>query len=255
MDLSVLLLAATFGSAFFGFQLLKEFHARPPVVDPVPGTETWTVEEIEALRHGAEEIGVGLRRQVGIVATAGAGADGPLTTPDGGVECVWWRWERIRYYVKWVDGKEIEGTERIGHNWSRSAFTLSDETGTVVVRPADADVIGAEEVYSRPEEVEPDGSALGALLGRETTTDVVYRERALRAGATVFVHGEAHDLDEQFVTIAKPLDDKPFIISTEEERLLRGVAGKQRSAAEAKRMWGYGLLALAPVLFVLFYLV
>lgn len=255
MDLSVLLLMATIGSAVGGFQLLKQFYERPPVVDPVPGTETWTVEEIEALRQGSEEIGVGLRRQVGIVATAGPGQDGPLTTPDGGVECVWWRWERIRYYVKWVDGERIEGTERVGHNWSRAAFTLSDETGTLVVRPADADVVGAGEVYSRREEVEPDESALGAMLGGETTTGLVYRERALRAGSTVFVHGEARDPDEHFVTIAKPLDGGPFIISTEEERLLRGAAGKQRSAAETKRMWGYGLLAVAPVLFVLFYLV
>lgn len=255
MDLSVLLLMAAIGSAAGGYQLLKEFHARPPVVDPVPGTETWTVEEIEALRQGGEEIGVGLRRQVGIVATAGPGADGPLTTPDGGVECVWWRWERTRYFVKVVDGKRIEGSERIGHNWSRSAFTLTDETGKLVVRPADADVVGAEVVHSRREEVEPDESALGAMLGRETTTSVVYRERALLAGATVFVHGEAHDLDEHFVTIAKPVNDGPFIISTEEERLLRGAAGAQRSAAETKRMVGYGLLALAPVLFVLMYLV
>lgn len=255
MDLTALLLLAAGGSAIGGYRLLKEFHERPPVVDPVPGTETWTVEEIEALRQGGEEIGVGLRRQVGIVATAAPGPDGPLMSPEGGVPCVWWRWERIRYYVTTVDGKRVEGSERVGLNWSRASFTLSDETGTLIVRPADADVVGAKKVYTRPEEFEPDGPVLGGVLGGETTTGLVYVERALPVGATVFVHGEAHDLDEHLVTIAKPLGDGPFIISTREERSLRGAARKQRLSAEAKRTWGYLLLVLAAVFFAGIYLV
>ena len=251
MDLRALLLLAAGGAAISGYRLLKEFHERPSVVGPVPGTETWTVEEIEALRQGGEEIGVGLRRQVGIVATAGPGPDGPLISPEGGVPCVWWRWERIRYYVESVDGKRVEGSERVGLNWSRSSFTLTDETGTLVVRPADADVIGAKKAYTRPEEFEPDGS----IFGGQTTTELVYVERALPIGATVFVHGEAHDLDERFITIAKPLNDGPFIISTKEEWRLRGAAEKQRLSAAAKRTWGYVLIFLAVVFFAGIYLV
>jgi hypothetical protein len=97
----------------------------------VAGTETWTVEEIEALRHGSEEVGIGLRRQVSIVATVGPGPDGVLTTPEGRTACVWWRSERIRYFVGNVDGERVDQTERVGHNWSRSTFTLSDATGTL----------------------------------------------------------------------------------------------------------------------------
>jgi hypothetical protein len=36
-------------SAASGVWVLERLHGEPPVVDPVPGTETWTVEEIEAL--------------------------------------------------------------------------------------------------------------------------------------------------------------------------------------------------------------
>jgi Cdc6-like AAA superfamily ATPase len=67
---------------------------------------------------------------------------------EGGIKCVWWRTERIRYYV-------------------------------LVVRPADADVIGAPKVYSRPEDIEPEGM-LSTLLGRESTTDLVYVEHPCR---------------------------------------------------------------------------
>ena len=255
MDLATFLLMAAVASAVGGYQLLKRFYERPPVVGPVAGTETWTVEEIEALRQGSEAVGTGLRRQVGIVATAGPGPDGLLTSPEGGVECVWWRMERIRYYTEWVDGKQHDRSERIGHNWSRSAFTLSDETGTLIVRPADADIVGAPKVYSRPEEFEPDGSALAPFVGGESTTDIVYVEHALPAGTTIFVHGEAHDLDENFVTIAKPLDDGPFILSTRPEHELRGEAGKQIRKANAMVWQGYGLLTLAVALFILIYVV
>jgi hypothetical protein len=59
-------------SAAAGVRLLLPFYKRAPVVGPVAGTETWTVEEIEALRQGAEVVGIRFRRQVGIVAVAGA---------------------------------------------------------------------------------------------------------------------------------------------------------------------------------------
>ena len=214
------------------------------------GTETWTVEEIEALRQGSEEVGTGLRRQVSIVATVGPGPDGVLTTPEGRITCVWWRTERIRYYVERVDGRQVDQTERVSHNWSRSTFTLSDDTGTLVVRPADADVIGAPQVYSRPEEIEPEG-VLSTLLGRESTTDLVYVEHALPVGSTIYVHGEAHNLDEHFVTIGKPLDDGPFILSTKPEHLLRADAENRWTTAEMTRWKAYGLFALAALTLIL----
>lgn len=251
--MSGLLLMVAIVSAAGGVHFLRQFYERPAVADPVAGTETWTVEEIEALREGSAEVGTRLRRQVGIVAVVSPGPDGALTTPEGGVECVWWRMERTRHYVQWADGRRYEESERIGQNWSRSAFTLSDETGTLLVRPADAEVIGAPEVFSRSEEFEPDGSALDPLLGRQATTDVVYTEHALKVGETIFVHGEARDWDKEFVTISKPVDGGPFILSTRQERIVRGDAEQQRTIDEMTRWKGYGLLALAALLFVLFY--
>jgi hypothetical protein len=246
------MLLATFGSTVVGIQMLQRFYEQEPVVNPLAGTETWTVEEIEALREGSEEIGVGFRRQVGIVAAVGPGPDGVLTTPEGKVECVWWRMERIRYYLERNDGNRNERTERVGHNWSRSAFTLTDETGTLVVRPADAEIIDAPKVYSRPEEFEPDSSALGAVLGYgTTTTDLVYVEHALPVGSTIFVHGEAHDLDERFVTIGKPLDGGPLILSAQPEHLIRREAEKKLTAAEMTRWKGYGLLTFAALMLIL----
>lgn len=254
--LSGALLFGAVASAAGGIRILQRFYDQPPVVDPVAGTETWTVEEIEALRQGSEEIGVRLRRQVGIVATVGPGPDGVLTTPEGGVECVWWRMERIRHYTELDDGKQYHRTERVGHNWSRSTFTLTDETGTLIVRPADADVIGAPEVYSHPEEFEPDGSALATLMGRgTTTTDLVYVEHALPVGSTIFVHGEAHSFDERFVTIVKPLDGGPLILSTQPEHLIRSEAKEKLMTAELTRWKGYGLFVLAALMFFLIFVI
>jgi hypothetical protein len=250
------MLVAAVASAAGGIRVLQRFHDQPRVVDPVAGTETWTVEEIEALRQGSEEIGVGLRRQVGIVAAVGPGPDGVLTTPEGGVECVWWQVERIRHYTEWVNGEPHDRTERIGHNWSRSTFTLTDETGTLVVRPGDADVLSAPEVYSRQEEFEQDGSVLGPLVGHGSrTTAVVYVEHALPVGATIYVHGEAHDLNERFVTIGKPLDGGPFILSTQPEHLIRSAARNVLVAAERTRVKGYGLLVLAALVLLLFFVI
>ncbi len=243
-------------SAAGGIQILQRFYDQPPAIGPVAGTETWTVEEIEALRQGGEEIGVGLRRQVGIVATVGPGPDGVLTTPEGGVECVWWQMERIRYYTEWVNGERHDRAERIGHNFSRSTFTLTDQTGTLIVRPADAAVLCAPEVYTRPEEFDPDGSFLGPLLGNGSrTTEVVYVEHALPVGSTIFVHGEAHDLNERFVTIGKPLDGGPFILSTQPEHLIRSAARNELMAAEWTRVKGYGLLVLATLILFLFVII
>lgn len=153
--------------------VLERLQDEPPVVDPVPGTETWTVEEIEALREGSSEIGIGLRRQVGIVAAVGPGRDGLLTAPDSGVECVWWRIEKIRYYKELIDGERYDRTERVGHDWSRSVFTLTDETGTLLVRAADVEVIGAPKVHSRRERFGPDDPAPGQ---ESVTTGLVYTE-------------------------------------------------------------------------------
>jgi hypothetical protein len=235
-------------SAASGVWVLDRLKEEPPVVDPLPGIETWTVEEIEALRQGSEEIGIGLRRQVGIVAVVGPGRDGLLTAPDSGVECVWWRREKVRHYTEWIDDVQHEKTERVGLDWSRSAFTLTDETGTLLVRAADVEVIGAPKVYSRQEDVEPHGPAPGH---ESVTTGLVYTEHALPAGTTIFVHGEAHDADEHFVTIGKPLDGGPFILSTQPEYLLRNRAMKKLIAADKTRLKGYVLLMLAPLLLVL----
>jgi hypothetical protein len=246
-----MLLGAVLSAASGGW-VLERLSGEAPVVDPVPGTETWTVEEIEALRQGSAEIGIGLRRQVGIVAVAGPGRDGLLTAPDSGVECVWWRSEKIRHYTEWIEGERQDRTERVGHDWSRSAFTLTDETGTLLVRAADVEVIGASKVHSRRERFEPDKPAPGQ---ESVTTGLVYTEYVLPAGTTIFVHGEAHDADEQFVTIGKPLDGGPFILSRQPEYLLRSKARKKLIAADKTRLKGYLLLILAPLLLVLAFMI
>lgn len=243
-------------SAASGVRVLERLRGEPSVVDPVPGTETWTVEEIEALRQGSEEIGIGLRRQVGIVAAVGPGPDGVLTAPDSGVECVWWRSETIRHYAEWIDGERFDRTQRVGHDWSRGTFALTDETGTLLVRAADVEVIGAARVHSRREDLVPRDSALNEPVGNETvTTGMVYTEYALPAGTTIFVHGEAHDADEHLVTIGKPLDGGPFILSRQPEHLLRSKARKKLIATDKTRLKGYGLLVLAPLLLVLAFVI
>jgi E3 ubiquitin ligase len=249
-----LLLMAT-ACAASGVRVLEQLRAEPPVVDPVAGTETWTVEEIEALREGSAEIGIGFRRQVGIVAAAGPGPDGVLTAPESGVECVWWRSEKIRRYTEWIDGERHDQTVRVGLDWSRSTFTLTDDTGTLLVRAADNHVDGAPLVHSQRKEYAPDDSALRGMHDGSVSSEIIHVEHALLAGTELFVHGEAHDADEHLVTIGKPLDGGPFILSRQPEHVLRSKAKKKLLATEKERWQGYGLLALAAVFLLLIFVV
>ncbi|TDP96345.1 GIDE domain-containing protein [Labedaea rhizosphaerae] len=254
-----LLLLAAIVSAVVGAWSLKQYYAGPPLaVGPVAGTETWTVEEVDALRLGSVEVsGPGeFRRLVSVVATARPGPGGPLRTREDGVECVWWRSETTRHHVELVDGERVARSERVGHNWSREPFTLADPTGTITVWPDGAEVTGAKAVHRVDEQVTPEAaeSVWSKLTDKDTTTAVVTVEYAVRAGERVFVHGEAHDrLDG--LTIAKSPSGAPFHISTKPEHVLRERAEKADRAVASLRLRGYGLIGLAVVFMILFYVV
>jgi hypothetical protein len=253
VTIGTLLLFAAFGCAIFGWTKLRESQDAAPSAEPVAGTETWSVEEVEALRQGSVEVsGDGrLRRRVGVVGTAGAGPGGPLTTSRGQVECVWWRMEAVEHYYTVVDGDRVPGRRVVSQNWSRDPFVLADETGTLTVHPDGAEVSGAVEVFSKTERVDDEpGSLLDRLVEREVTTAIVTTERALRVGERVFVHSEAHDLRAGTVEIGKPLDGGPFLISTKPEWTVRETARRGNDAVQATRLQAYGLLALGAALLV-----
>lgn len=69
------------------------------------------------------------------------------------------------------------------------------------------------------------------------------------------MHGEVHDADEHFVTIGKPFDGGPFILSRQPEYMLRSGARKKLIAADKFRLKGYVLLVLAPLLLVLAFMI
>lgn len=254
-----LLLLAAIVCAVVGSLALKRYYATPPPgAGPVAGTETWTVEEVDALRQGSVEInGPGeFRRLVSVVATARPGPGGPLETRDGGIECVWWRTETTRHYVELVDGERVARSEQVGHNWSREPFTLADATGTITVWPDGAEVTGAKAVHRATEKFTPQAaeSVWSELADKDTTTAVVTVEYALREGDRVLVHGEAHDrLDG--LAIGRSARDAPFLISTKPEHVLRTRAEKATRAVESLRLRGYGLIGLAVAFMVLFYVV
>lgn len=254
-----LLLLAAIACAVAGYWSLKDYYATPPPsAGPVAGTETWTVEEVDALRQGSVEIsGPGtFRRLVSVVATAKPGPGGLLKTREGGVECVWWRTETIRHFVEIVEGDRIARSERVGQNCSREPFTIADRTGTITVWPDGAEISGAKTVHRVDEKFTPEAaeSAWSRLMERDTTTSVITVVYALRAGTRLLVHGEAHDKVEG-LTISKSARGAPFLISTKQERVLRERAEKATRAVAWMRMRGYGLIALAVVCMVLFYVV
>ncbi|WP_156756970.1 GIDE domain-containing protein [Actinokineospora pegani] len=251
MTIETLLLLVAVGCGIFGWTKLRESHGSDPSAEPVAGTETWTVEEVEALRQGSVEVaGEGrFRRRVGVAGAVEAGADGPLTTSRGRVECVWWRVETVERYYTVVNGERVPGSRVVGQNWSRAPFTLVDGTGVLTVRPDGAEVSGAEEVFSDTERVddEPE-SLLDRLVDREVTTALVTTEHALRAGERVFVHSEAHDLRAGTVEIGRPLDGGPFLISTKPEWAVRETARSRNKAVQAQQWQGYALMGAGAAL-------
>jgi E3 ubiquitin ligase len=253
-----LLLLAAVISAVLGSMALKRYYAMPPTKGPVAGTETWTVEEVDALRQGSVEIsGPGkFRRQVSVVATARPGPDGPLTTREGKVECVFWYTETTRHYNERVDGNTVARTELAGRSWSRKPFVLEDATGKLTVWPDRAEVIGAKVVHREVERVTPEGpeSMWSELTDRDATTAMVTAEYVVRAGTRVLVHGEARDLSDGELLIADSESGAPFIISTKQERALRERAAATERATGSLWLRGYGLIALAVACMVGFYM-
>lgn len=253
-----LLLLAAVISAVLGSMALKRYYAAPPSKGPIAGTETWTVEEVDALRQGSVEIsGPGkFRRQVSVVATVRPGPDGPLTTREGKVECVLWYTETTRHYNERIDRNTVARSEQAGRNWSRKPFILEDATGKITVWPDRAEVVGVKAVHREVERCTPEGpeSMLSELTDRDTTTAMATVEYALRAGTRVLVHGEARDLADGELLIANSGNGAPFIISTKKERALRERAAATERTTGLLWLRGYGLIALAVACMVGFYM-
>lgn len=211
----------------------------------VTATETLSCGDLASLSQGvAGEVGSGsFRQRCEVVGSAEPGEAGLLRAPDSGAEVVWFRTVVTHRYWEMEERREgertrrvrVEKTEQVSDLQSDTPFVVRDDSGTVLVSPAGADIDEPERVVDRFEQHAASDTSvadavLGAVLrvGSETgTIGFQHEEWAIRPGTRLYVHGEASDVTGS-VSFAKPGDGHDFIVSTRSEADV--VADTQRNA-------------------------
>jgi hypothetical protein len=231
----------------------------------VTATETLGCGELSTLSTSvAGEVGGGsFRQRCEVVGKAEPGEPGVLKSPESGADAVWHRSVVTHKYWEMEDRREndrtrrvrVEKEETVSDIRSDTPFLVRDDSGTVIVSPAGADVDEPERVVDRFERREGDvaesvtDAVLGAFLrvGNETgTIGFKHEEWIIRPGARLYVHGEATDATGQ-ISFAKPGDDGDFIISSRTEADIVGDAERNAKiaaiGAAVAALAGLGLIA------------
>ncbi|MFN8557267.1 MAG: GIDE domain-containing protein [Dehalococcoidia bacterium] len=195
------------------------------------------------------------------VAVHGIGAPlTPLESPFRRLPCLYFESSVIREYevtetTRDSQGRETRRTDRrsetVSADTRRVRFSLSDEGGALEVDPEGAEII-AEQVMNEfragDQRIDGPWSTLGAVaqvalgaLGGSRTIGYRYVEKAVPAGARIFVLAEAHD-NQGVLCLGRPtVEGRRFIVSVKSrERLL----GDLQSAA---RWIGVGAATAAGV--------
>ncbi len=192
---------------------------------------------------------------IGQVELAGAARRAqPLRSYLAESECVWYRYRVEEEWERWetetyTDSKGNKQTRQVRKSgWSEVAsggeeppFEVVDETGSVQVRPAGAEV-NAERVFSR---TVGRGDVLYYAKGpaggiSDSTGRRRFSESAIPQGAPVFVAGRARERDDVVAPeIAEDAEQEFFLIGTRGERSL---TSKYRW-----QFWGCGVLQLLPL--------
>jgi hypothetical protein len=224
------------------------------------GTEQTSCGDLEALAASVrEETGggsFGQRSEVSGAARPGEG--GPLMSPLGEQECVWYRARVTRRYRTEQPADsgrtgERETSEVVSDERSETPLTIDDGTGTVLVDPRGAQVDQPEVSFDRYEPHSGDGdettvSAFGlSYTSRrgEATVGFERHEEIIRPGRQLYVLGEAREVAGR-VQLGKPASGGRFVISTRTEDALRADAGKLASVAATVA----GVAAVAGVVLV-----
>jgi hypothetical protein len=175
-----------------------------------------------------------------------AQCDSPLTAEHSKTPCVWYEVTTTREYEEKVQQKGSgsatrRGSETVVSRQDATRFSLSDETGTILVDPEGAKIVPKVSF----DEFKPEYGLFGGG-GRKTVGDR-YKEKIVPVGQPLYVLGEASDLDG-VLAVRKPTTDGRFIVSVKsEEELVRGYAGW------AKFFHIAGIAALILGLILIFY--
>lgn len=194
-------------------------------------TETVSVSELRALQQAAAAAaGPGhFRYACEVAGTAQPHKNGLLKSQLEKVECVWHRHKITRKYEE--VRRDSKGNRRrttkhetVSQHRSGTAFFVDDGSGKVVIRPAGADVVGAAKPLDQFRQHEGGRSEVKigpiTLKGRDGgTIGFKHEEWVLRAGRSLFVHGEASDANG-YLEIGEPAEGGEFIVSGKGEKEL-----------------------------------
>jgi E3 ubiquitin ligase len=221
------------------------------------GTERTSCGDLAALAAAVrDEAGGGsFAQRAEVSGAARPGDGGPLTSPLGAQECVWFRARVTRRYrteQRDESGRidERETSEVVSDERSETPMAIDDGTGTVLVDPRGAQVDQPEVSLDRYEPHSGDGdettvSAFGlSYTSRrgEATVGFQRHEEIIRPGRQLYVLGEAREVAGR-VQLGKPGSGDRFVISTRSEEALSADARKIAAVATAVA----GVAALAGV--------
>jgi hypothetical protein len=204
--------------------------------------ETLTCAQLREQADIMKELGGGggtFRRVCEVVGAAQPGRDGPDTAPMSEVAAVWHRHQVTRRYERYVNRsngqRRLERGEEVVSRFSSAApFSVTDDTGSIVVTPDGASVDRPERVHS---DFRRGGSsagltALGITINLGSVDGTIgfrTEEWAIRPGTSLYVLGEVTDHGGE-LRIGKP-DKGRFIISTRSEAELTARARRTQRAA------------------------
>ncbi len=206
----------------------------------------------QVAEHG--DLAPGMR--VSVSGRATAGPAGPLTAPASNRQCVWYRLvisERVRETRRDSDGKRTtRETERvISEERSPDAIVLVDDTGSVLVEPADAKIDRATETIDRLDDPPAAGTpsiSIGKFTVNLGSGDGVVgirrREEIIAVDEELYVLGGAFARGGEGV-IRKPREGM-FVLSTRS-------ASELAAGARTGARWFTGsaaVLAVAGVVLV-----
>jgi hypothetical protein len=208
--------------------------------------ETSTAQKV---RENCEKFGkdLGSGNYVATVELKGVvECDSPLTAEHSKTPCVWYHATTTREYEERVHNKGSgsatrRGSETVASRQDATRFSLSDDTGTILVDPEDAEVVSKVSF----DEFKPEVGRFGG--GGRKTVGYRYKEQIVPVGQTLYVFGEASDTDG-VLAVRKPTTKGRFIVSVKsEEAMVREYAGS------AKFLYVAGIAALVLGLMLILY--
>lgn len=207
-------------------------------------TQTSTTQEIQELQQQiVAELGIGGFSQI-VELKGKLHCAAPLLAELSGQQCAYYTMSVEERYEETYQEQDNEGRTRtatrsgsnvVANNTQSAFFELHDATGAITVNPTGAEihprqVVSRFEPFTGGPTITVGGFTLqvGAGFGGRRILGYQYTESILPLDSQLYLLGEATDTSGQ-LTVQKPREKKPFIISLKtEEELVRGAQGSIR---------------------------